>query len=217
MKTNDKTILISDKLYLSQKEYYSQTYAKAGFAPWDDAFDKSLLLKTLKAFGPTKGKMALEIGSGRGRGATILLSAGYRAIGVDYLLEPLRQAATSAKKSSPLFIHADVFAPPFKDSSFSVLLDWGLFHHIRRSDTKDYIDTVSGLLKPDGHLILGCFSTRFRHDINEKRKRNWTRHRGHYDRFSTKKELKTTFSPYFVMGAMRHNPKGFWQMVMAKR
>ena len=213
MSKNKSVTKIGAKIYSTQKEYYAKTYANNEKEPWEEAFDALWLKNALKSYGLTKGKTALDIGAGRGRGSAILARAGYVTIGVDYLMPPLLSAKT-VKNESPYFVNSDIFHAPFADNSFSLILDWGVFHHILRNDTTHYISHIKNLLKPEGHLLLGCFSHKFKHNSGEKRKRNWTRHKGHYDRFSTRKELLAIFTPAFIIDTIDHDPKGYWLLSM---
>jgi len=44
------------------------------------------------------------------------------------------------------------------DRTFDLVLDRGCFHVLDPDRRSDYIETVSRLLEPDGHLFLKCFS-----------------------------------------------------------
>ncbi len=209
--------ITKDGLYVSQREYYSKTYQSGDPVPWEGAFDGAWLKKAARHKVKDHKPIALEIGTGRGRGARILAEGEYTTVGIDYVLNPLKQA--SIKKSEAeknlFYIQANVFNTPFVDDSFDLLLDWGVFHHIRRADTKLFLACVTRLLKKDGRFLLGCFSTRYRHPGEKKRKRNWTRHRGHYDRFSTRKELTKIFSPLFIINSIAQTSEGFYLIDMS--
>ncbi|MDH5478153.1 MAG: class I SAM-dependent methyltransferase [Nitrospinota bacterium] len=206
-----------DSLYTTQKEYYRSLYASEQPEPWDRFFDGDWLKGRLGAKGANKGKLALEIGAGKGRGASILSNAGYRCVAIDYLLAPMTQAPPPSGANSPCFVNADLFAAPFVDGVFNLALDWGVFHHIRRKETGLYIRAVRRLLGPDGRLLLGCFSTRFRHPGEGRRKRGFTLHHGHYDRFSTRTELKKTFGPWFIITSMEERKEGYYLLDMTAR
>ena len=203
-------------LYATQKEYYRSMYSSAAPAPWDEFFDGQWLKDRL-AFGPGARKgIALEIGAGKGRGAGILVKAGYRCVAMDYLLEPMIHASSGGDKRL-FFVNADLFAAPFRDGIFNLALDWGVFHHIRRKDTGLYISAVRRLLGEKGRLLLGCFSTRFRHPGERRRKRNFTLHHGHYDRYSTRAELKQAFGPWFEISSMEERAAGYYLLDMTLR
>ena len=203
-------------LYTTQKEYYRDAYSQAEAPPWDSAFDPLWLKRALKKIGPAKGRCALDLGTGHGKGASILKKAGWRAVGVDYLAEPLARARANTA-GRLLLVQADALQPPFRERAFDLILDWDMFHHIRRRDADEYIGVVASLLAPSGKFLLGCFSTKFRHKGEKKRKRSWILHHGHYDRFSTKKELAACFSTLFAIDSIKEDPKGFYLVMMTLR
>lgn len=217
MSGRKKIDITKDELYLSQREYYSRAYQEGGPAPWEGAFDGAWLKKAARCKAKNLSRFALEIGTGTGRGARIVAKAGYQTVGIDYVLDPIKQAARnkSGVKKNPFYFQADVFNAPFADDSFDLILDWGVFHHIRRVDTNLFLDSATRLLKKDGRFLLGCFSTRYRHPGEKKRKRNWTRHHGHYDRFSTRKELREIFTPLFFINSIAETSQGFYLINMS--
>jgi SAM-dependent methyltransferase len=211
--------LASIALYAGQKEYYRNTYETSPSLPWDRAFDPDWLKSALAKLGPGKGKRALDIGAGKGRGSLILSANGYAVVGMDYLFEPLTtaQAVSHNRRNRPLFVNADMFASPFRNRSFDLALDWGVFHHTRRKDTGEYLRALKRLLKPGGVFLLGCFSTSFRHTGEGARKRNWLIHKGHYDRFSTREELVRVFSSSFRILSIKETQPGFFHLTMKLR
>ncbi len=208
-----------EKLYVDQREFYRKIYESSSSPPWENAFDPDWLKQILRELGSAKGKRALDIGAGKGRGCSILASHGYAVAGMDYLFTPLSAAMDlkTAKGKHPVFVNADLFTAPFRDRSFDVALDWGVFHHIRRNDTGKYLQALTRVLKPGAIFLLGCFSTSFRHEGEKKRKRNWLVHKGHYDRFSTKRELIKTFAPLFEIASLKETRPGFYHIVMRLR
>jgi len=201
-------------LYETQKNYYKSLYSSGGPEPWDGFFDGAWLAERLKLGPAPKNGLALDIGAGKGRGANILAKAGMRCVGMDYLLAPMLEAAGAGGKNGPAFINADLMQAPFKDGVFDLALDWGVFHHIRRKETGLYIRPLLRLLARDGRLLLGCFSTKFRHEGEEKRKRNFTLHKGHYDRYSTRRELEKTFGPHFWIERIDERQEGYYLLDM---
>jgi len=207
--------IAADELYVSQRDFYQRAYEAAGDIPWEGAFDGAWLENRLKTLGPARPGAALEIGTGQGRGAGIMARRGYRTVGIDYVHEPLPHAVENSRRHKKIvFVQADLFEAPFRGGSFDVILDWGVFHHIRRSDTRIFIRAIVGLLRPGGAFLLGCFSTKFRHEGEKRRTRNWRRHHGHYDRFSTRAELKKIFDPLFAVNAIAEDAKGFYLIHM---
>ena len=211
--------LSSADLYAGQKEYYRKSYESSPSLPWEKAFDSDWLKATLAKLGSGKGKRALDIGAGKGRGSLILSANGYKTVGMDYLFPPLTAAHDICRvgRNRPSFVNADLFADPFRNLSFDLALDWGVFHHIQRKETGDYLRALKRLLKPGGAFLLGCFSTSFRHTGEGDRKRNWLIHKGHYDRFSTREELTRVFSPSFSIMSLAQTQPGFYHISMKLR
>ncbi|VAX23601.1 hypothetical protein MNBD_NITROSPINAE04-2755 [hydrothermal vent metagenome] len=211
--------ITKDELYVLQREYYSKTYRGGGSVPWEGAFDGAWLKKAVRHKVKGSSCFALEIGTGTGRGARIMAEAGCAMVGIDYVLDPIREAVQKKGEANKnlFYVQANMFKAPFADNSFDLVLDWGVFHHIRRADTKLFLNCVTRLLKKDGRFLLGCFSTRYRHPGEKKRKRSWTRHRGHYDRFSTRKELRKIFSPLFIINSIAETSEGFYLIDMNKK
>lgn len=219
MSKKTRSPLTTDDLYRTQRDYYKKTYKAGKTIPWERAFDDKWLYKTLDKIGPPNGRYALEIGTGHGRGAKILSEMGWRTVALDYLFKPLVEADNMSAhiKPGPLFVQGDAFEAPFADHSFHLILDWGVFHHIRRRDSTLFLSSISRLLSGNGLFLLGAFSTKFRHTGEVERKRNWTRHHGHYDRFSTKEELKETFESVFRIESVKDDLKGFLHLMMIKK
>jgi ubiquinone/menaquinone biosynthesis C-methylase UbiE len=211
--------LSSAILYAGQKEYYRKSYESSPSLPWEKAFDMDWLKRTLNKLGDGKGKRALDIGAGKGRGSLILSASGYKTVGMDYLLPPLTAAHDICRdrRNRPSFVNADLFANPFRDRCFDLALDWGVFHHIQRKDTGEYLLALKRALKPGGVFLLGCFSTNFRHAGEGDRQRNWLVHKGHYDRFSTREELTRVFSPSFSIMSLAETRPGFYHISMKLR
>lgn len=205
--------LTKDSLYLSQRDYYRTEYESGAKPPWDSAFDQKWLEGLLKRRGPGGRRLALDMGTGHGRGARTLARAGYRVVGVDYVYGAVRKAAAKGGRGI-LYAQADVFELPFQEEVFDFILDWGVFHHTRRRDARKLTGVVRRLLRKDGRWALGCFSTKFRHEGERKRKRNWTLHKGHYDRFSTKGELVRLFRPGFAINSITEDSGGFYLLDM---
>ncbi len=210
--------IANDEIYVSQRKYYQEIYNNETDTPWENAFDTEWLKKTLGTIGRRSGRWALEIGAGSGRGSMTLGKAGYHTVGIDYVFKPLVTATNRrGEKFRPLFVHADFFEYPFKSGVFDLALDWGVFHHIRRGDTDSYLETVKGTLKKEGRYLLGCFSEKFRHKGEKRRKRNWLIHHGHYDRFSTREELVKVLNPFFIIESITEDVGGFYLVHMTAR
>jgi SAM-dependent methyltransferase len=170
----------------------------------------------------TRGGRALDIGCGEGRHSVAFAQRGFEAVGVDLEPRALARARTAAKDvgAQPVFLQANVFALPFSPVAFDVVMDYGCLHHVRRSDTRRYLDQVVPMIKPGGYFLLSCFSTKFKHHPNERRTRNWLVHAGHYDRFFRREDFRSLFGRWFDILELTEDRDGsyvFHNVLMRKR
>lgn len=180
-------------------EFYKKAYL-SGKTPWPSDvpekpfYDFLIKIKSVaQNFSPLR---ILDIGCGEGR--HIILSKEIfpdsKVFGFDIIKEPILTAKKRIieRKNSFLCI-ADAFFIPFKNSSFDIVIDFGVFHHIRKKDVKKYKSEVLRVLKPGGFFLIGVFSEKYKHYPEENRKRDFIYHRKHYDRFFTEDRLKKEF------------------------
>jgi cyclopropane fatty-acyl-phospholipid synthase-like methyltransferase len=165
----------------------------------------------------------LDLGCGEGRHTLLFASAGFHTVGLDYLAAPLQTVAERARQAGlngrVRLIMGDALLPPIKPGTFDVLVDYGCFHHVRKSDWPIYLDRVLGLLKPGGYFHLTVFSTKFKHYPGERRRRNWHVHRNHYDRFFVKRDVPEIFAGRCEVVAIEEEHKGldgFFHVLMRK-
>ena len=113
------------------------------------------------ANGAVQGKDLLEIGCGRGGGASYLAAA----------LQPRRYVGLDINKSAVAcnrrlyrdqpnleFIAGDAHALPFGDATFGVALNVESSHHYRDLDT--FLGEVHRVLVPGGTFLMACFPRR---------------------------------------------------------
>jgi SAM-dependent methyltransferase len=201
--------LANQKHYKNQHEFFRKAYEK-GDAQWTgDGSPSSELVRTIKKIKPgLKLKRALDLGSGEGRHSVFLNREGFKVLGLEYQEQAI-QRAVGKRRRGLLYVRGDVFRIPLKPCSFDVLLDFGVFHHIRRKDTVVYIEMMKSMLVPGGFLILSCFSRKFKHANGKLYKRGFVVHKNHYDRFLTKTELKRVFGKDFDILKIKEVKIGF--------
>lgn len=212
------------KVYESQRAYFEDAY-KTGEHGWSATEPDPFVIDFIKKHKPSlAGKNLLDIGSGEGRHTIAAAMEGLEAYGMDYQLLAVKKAIGFSKgkdiKGSIHFIGGDIFNIPLKDGIFDVLIDYGVLHHIKKSDADLYLNRLPLLLKDKGYLILSCFSSRFKHYEGEKRRRDWIIHRGHYDRFFKKRDLYKIFSDNFDILKIEEEQDGlhvFYHLLMRKR
>jgi ubiquinone/menaquinone biosynthesis C-methylase UbiE len=136
------------------------------------------------------------MGCGEGRHMILLkkIFPNSKVVGFDILRTPLitTRQRISGFQSTYIAV-ADVFSIPFKSETFDVVLDFGVFHHVRKKMLRTYKRELMRVLKKGGYFLIGVFSTKFKHHINEVRKRHFIYHKKHYDRFFTEETLKQEF------------------------
>ena len=212
-------------LYARQAAYFREAYRR-GQHGWPvegpDPFIAGMIRRLRRQRG---GGWALDLGCGEGRHAFFAAEQGYRVIGVDYEPLAIRRARALAAghpgaDGLVAFQVADLFALPFRPATFDLVIDYGCLHHVRRRDTGRYRDQVLTALRPGGHLLLSCFSTKFRHDPGERRTRDWLVHRGHYDRFFRKRDFAKLFAGHcdiLKIHEERDGLLGFYHVAMRRK
>ena len=211
-------------IYSSQKKYFEEAY-RTGEHGWPVEGASAPVVRFLRRFKKeTPAGRVLDIGCGEGRHAALFARAGYPTVGLDYqplaLVRAARISGNGAARSRLRFILGDVFHLPFNPGSFDVVLDYGCLHHIRRRDTGAYLGNIVPVLKPGGYFLLSCFSTRFKHHPDEKRKRDWIVHHGHYDRFFRQGDFKLIFGRDFDVLSVeeeRQSVYAFFHVLMRKK
>lgn len=211
-------------IYPSQKMYFEEAY-RTGEHGWPVEGPSLPVSRFVARFKKERSAgRVLDIGCGEGRHSVLFAREGYRTIGLDYqplALERARRISGNGSAGANLrFMLGDVFHLPFRPGTFDVVLDYGCLHHIRRRDTHTYLENVGPVLKPRGYFLLSCFSTRFKHHPEEKRKRDWMVHNGHYDRFFRKGDFKSIFGRDFEVLNVeeeRQSIYAFFHVLMRKK
>jgi len=209
-----------DGIYRAQRGYFRRAY-ETGRHGWPAVGVSPMVARFLRSAKTRRGR-ALDIGCGEGRHSVAFAQRGFDAVGVDLEPKALARARAAAKGvgAQPLFLQANVFALPFSPVAFDVVMDYGCLHHVRRSDTRRYLDQVVPMIKPGGYFLLSCFSTKFKHHPNERRTRNWLVHAGHYDRFFRREEFRSLFGRWFDILELTEDRDGssvFHNVLMRKR
>ncbi len=184
-------------VYANQKRYFEEAY-QSGEHGWPTTGPTPFVKSFLQSFRKERSMAnILDLGCGEGRHTLLFAGKGYFAVGMD--LEPV--ALLRAKKfarnkkfpKKPYFLLGNTLALPFKEGSFDVLIDYGCLHHILKRDFSLYLRETLSLLRPKGYFLLTCFSIRFKHQPDERRRRDWIIHKGHYDRFFRKSDFPKLF------------------------
>ncbi len=184
-------------IYSSQKRFFEEAY-KSGEHGWPVTEPTPFVRSCLKIFRKEcRAGRILDLGCGEGRHTLFFAKEGYRAIGLDMQPLALKRAKAFANSKGIAggfhFMVGDVLALPFKNESFDLLIDYGCLHHILKKDFSLYLRNTLSQIKRGGYFLLSCFSTKFRHENEGNRKRDWLIHKDHYDRFFKKSDFKKLF------------------------
>jgi SAM-dependent methyltransferase len=170
------------------RDYYRSAYRR-NRTPWSglNQLDRRTEQWIDEIGGTLDDKTMLDLGTGEGRIVDLFSTKGFSAFGIDYLLEAIQQAVEVTGTSRSSFLVADMFGLPFRESSFDVVVDYGLLHHVRKSNWNQYRDALLSVLEAGGYLFVSVFHEEDGHA--NRKTRDWVYHRGHYDRFFTPEGL----------------------------
>src|SRR4029078_4728377 len=102
----------------------------------------------------------LDAGCGTGENALFFASQGQKVTGIDFLDEPINRAtqkATERGLRTP-FLVKDALVLKDWSERFDNVIDSGLFHVFSDDDRRSYVEGLATVLKPDGRLVLMCFT-----------------------------------------------------------
>lgn len=212
------------KSFRTDVEFYRKTYL-SGKTPWPSDMPEKVFVRFLERIQKQyreKNILCVDIGCGEGRHMKMLKELFPKAtvVGFDIIREPIKSAVRKiGKKKNVFFILANTFFIPIRNESADIVIDFGVFHHIRKKDAGYYKNEVNRILKRNGFFLVGVFSENFKHHPDEQRSKDFIFHREHYDRFFTPKTLEQEFPfleklevceegagiEFFVYGIFRKN------------
>lgn len=192
------------KVYDRQKKFFYDAY-RTGRIGWPRKGHSRLVDLLLEDSSLLPGSRVLDIGTGEGRNLHPLMEKDFQVIGIDLIFEPLLVARGRIGERGCLgriaFVQADLFNLPFRSGAFDAVFDFGVFHHLRRAERKDYSRWISRILKPGGRAGLGIFSEFFKHSPDDMRRRLYVTHRGHHDVFFREPDLPALLGSNFRLEA----------------
>lgn len=212
-------------VYACQKKYFENAY-RIGEHGWPTERPTRFVARKLATVKRVNGAgRMLDIGCGEGRHTFLFARHGFVAVGLDYQKLAIERALEIGRRSGRFggratFVVGDIFALPFRDTAFDVIVDYGCFHHVVRADTTRYLGAILSHLRVGGYFFLSCFSTKFRHFPGERRTRKFVVHRGHYDRFFEKKDFRPLFGRAFRTLNIEEERDGlhvFFHLLMQKK
>jgi len=176
-------------------EFHNEKLNYKSNVPSSELLDFVKFLKQKQAI---IGKKALDIGCGNGRNSVALAKAGFDVTGIEVSESALSLAKKNEKENNVKINlqKVSVFNLPNSLQGFDLAIDFGLLHHLRRSQNKSYLKNVLNTIKPKGYFCLQCFSANTTVDKKPKN-RNWDLIGKHYNRFFTNEEIKKVFGKHF--------------------
>lgn len=101
----------------------------------------------------------LDIGTGPGTQAIALAEKGFHVTAIDLSDTAVKNAEIKAReKGLNIIWKQDDILNSKLDGKFDVVIDRGCFHVFDPEQRENYVRVVSSLIKPDGYLLLKCFS-----------------------------------------------------------
>jgi len=111
-----------------------------------------------------KDKIILEVGAGNGRFTEVLLNLGAKVIAVDYssaIHANFNNHSESVRKGDLICLRADVFNLPVKESTFDIVICFGVIQHTGNNEL--CLEILSNYVKSDGILLVDIYSNSIKH------------------------------------------------------
>jgi SAM-dependent methyltransferase/uncharacterized protein YbaR (Trm112 family) len=102
------------------------------------------------------GQVVLEVGSGSGRFTEQAAATGATVVSFDYSYAVDANQNSNGRHPNVLVVQADVFAMPFRPSTFDKLFCFGMLQHT--PDPARAFAALPGMLKPGGMLCADIYS-----------------------------------------------------------
>lgn len=96
----------------------------------------------------------LDIGVGAGRHCKLASDLGFEPFGIDTSFIGLQHARLRLDATTNFLAQASMLALPFADSSFNVVLSFGVFYYGTADEMKQAIAETHRVLGPDGRALI---------------------------------------------------------------
>jgi SAM-dependent methyltransferase len=129
-----------------------------GPPPWDIGSPQPAVMRLASA-GVFSGTV-LDAGCGTGDNALHIAAAGLDVLGVDVAetAVSIARESAAARGIQAEFIVADALRLDRLGRVFDTVLDCALFHAFDNDERRDYVVSLSSVMKPGGRLYVLCFS-----------------------------------------------------------
>jgi SAM-dependent methyltransferase len=129
----------------------------------------------------------LDVGCGTGQHARFLALQGHPVVGIDAATAAIDRALADRSSGVTYLVH-DALDLGTLGRRFDSALDVGCFHTLQDEERFTYVNSVGGVLRPGGRLLLFCWSEQ----------NQW----GVGPRHLTQRELRRTFGPPWEIAAI---------------
>ena len=165
--------------------------------PWNIQKPPDVLVELIN-IQKVKPCRTIDLGCGTGNYAIYLSNLGFDVTGIDSSPTAINIAIENAKKKGVKanFLVADLLSDLTEVTKrFDFAYDWELLHHIFPDKREKYVENVYRILNRGGHYLSVCFSEKDQGFGGSEKYR--TTRLGTVLYFSSLKELKDLFAPYF--------------------
>lgn len=184
---------------MADEHHWDEMYDRPAQAiPWEIAEPPKDLTDFLRTYG--RRGSALDIGCGTGNYSVYLASAGFQEVlGVDFSAKAIEIARARVFKlrANVSFQQADVLelSACLGGKTFDFILDYSILHHISDEDSEKYAEQCYRALKPDGRLLLVCYTENNEFASGE----SGTGKYGNTMYFRTAEEIKDIYKNFSVL------------------
>ena len=115
------------------------------------------------------GAKILEIGSGSGRDAALMLKLGLSVTGLDGSERMIREAIRLHPELADKLIHCILPSPlPFVDHRFDAAMSWAVLMHLPSSDLSSVFKEIARVIVPGGLFVYSVNSRRSGLDVENR-------------------------------------------------
>lgn len=164
--------------------------------PWEIIEPPKELVELIETKQITDGD-ALDLACGTGNYSFYLARHGFMVTGVDFSDKALNIAREHAKSLQlPVtFINADItqLDEVLHGQRFDFILDYSILHHLEPTVIEQYANQCARLLKPDGKLLIVCYSDTYDDEDVTKTGKTGAGKYGNSMFFRTKEEIRAAY------------------------
>lgn len=188
--------------------WWEGLYATSELAslPWytpelDGDFDRALTKHRLR------GSRILDLGTGPATQAMDLAKRGFDVLGTDISPSAIKKAKAAAKAAGLKieFRVDDILSSNLGSNLVDVIVDRGVFHVLPPEKRHVYVETVHRILRPNGWLLLKCFSDKEPGTFGPYRIAATELRRPFHEKFEIPSIVDTVFD-----GTLKPNPKALF-------